>query len=86
MNENQRPRRSIISLILPYLLLAAIIAGFVILITRLNSNRSTTLNNTTVKTVNVYDKEVVVEVNFAGTKNDTQQNVAYVVSIPVQDC
>ena len=94
MNENQRPRRSIISLILPYLLLAAIIAGFVILITRLNSNRSTTLklnevettlNNTTVKTVNVYDKEVVVEVNFAGTKNDTQQNVSYVVSIPVQD-
>ena len=94
MNENQRPRRSILSLILPYLLLAAIIAGFVILITRLNSNHSTvlklnevetTLNNTTVKQIDVYDKEVVVEVNFSGTKNDTQANVAYTVSIPVQD-
>ena len=41
MNENQRPKRSILGLILPYLLLAAIIAGFVILITNLNSNRTT---------------------------------------------
>ncbi len=94
MNENQRPRRSILSLILPYILLAAIIAGFVILITNLNANRTTTLsvnqvdtvlNETTVKNVDVYDKEVVVEVKFSGTKNDTQTNVAYTVSIPVQD-
>ena len=94
MNENQRPKRSILSLILPYLLLAAIIAGFVILITNLNANRTTTLsvnqvdtvlNETTVKSVDVYDKEVVVEVKFSGTKNDTQTNVAYTVSIPVQD-
>ena len=94
MNENQRPRRSILSLILPYILLAAVIAGFVILITNLNANRTTTisanqidtvLSETTVKQVDVYDKEVVVEVKFAGTKNETQGNVAYTVSIPVQD-
>ena len=94
MNENQRPRRSIWSLILPYILLAAVIAGFVILITNLNASRTTTLsanqvdtvlNETTVKTVDVYDKEVVVEVKFTGTKNETQANVAYTVSIPTQD-
>ena len=94
MNENKPQKRSILSLILPYILLAAIIAGFVILITRLNSNRTTTLNinqiqqridETNVKTVDVYDKEVVVEVKFTGTDKATQANVSYVVSIPQAD-
>ena len=90
MNENERPRRSILSLILPYILLAAIIAGFVILITNINSRRVTKiyeneiqlkLADTNVSTVEVYDKEVVVEVKFSGTKVDTQANVAYSVSL-----
>ena len=94
MNENQRPKRSILSLILPYILLAAIIAGFVILITRLNSNRvmtlaanevETTLKVTTVKTVDVYDKDVVVEVRFAGVNKEKNTNVAYTVSLPKED-
>ena len=50
MNENQRPKRSILSLILPYILLAAIIAGFVILITNMNARRTTTLSLTQVDT------------------------------------
>ena len=94
MNENERPKRSILGLILPYILLAAVIAGFVILITRLNANRTTTisatqvdtvLNETKVKTVDVYDKEVVVEVKFSGTNIEKNTNVSYTVSIPVQD-
>ena len=94
MNENKPQKRSILSLILPYILLAAIIAGFVILITRLNSNRTTTLHinqvqqridETNVKTVDVYDKEVVVEVKFTGTDKATQANVSYVVQIPQAD-
>ena len=91
MNENQRPKRSIFSLILPYILLAAIIAGFVILITNLNANRSTPINanqvdtvlkDTTVKGVDVYDKEVVVEVKFTGINNEKNTNVSYTVSLP----
>ena len=94
MNENQKPKRSIISLILPYILLAAIIAGFVALIANLNAKRSdpltvdqidSKLSETSVLVVDVYDKEVVVEVKFSGTKIETQQNVSYTVSIPVQD-
>lgn len=94
MNENRPPKRSILSLILPYILLAAIIAGFVVLITRLNSNRTTTLSlnevettltATNVKAVDVYDKEVVVEVKFSGVNKEKQSNVAYVVSIPQSD-
>ena len=94
MNQEQRPRRSILSIILPYILLAAIIAGFVILITRLNAKRTTTiaanqvdtvLVETDVKAINVYDKEVVVEVNFSGTKIIDNSNVAYTVSLPKED-
>ena len=94
MNENRPPKRSILSLILPYILLAAIIAGFVVLITRLNANRTTTLSlnevettltATNVKAVDVYDKEVVVEVKFSGVNKEKQSNVAYVVSIPQSD-
>jgi len=94
MNENQRPKRSILSLILPYILLAAIIAGFVILITNMNARRTTTLSlnqvdttlkETKVKTVDVYDKEVVVEVRFTGVNEEKNTNVAYTVSIPVQN-
>ena len=95
MNQEQRPRRSILSIILPYILLAAIIAGFVILITRLNAKRTTTiaanqvdtvLVETDVKAVDVYDKDVVVEVNFSGTKIVDNSNVAYTVSLPKEDC
>ena len=94
MNQEQRPRRSILSIILPYILLAAIIAGFVILITRLNAKRTTTiaanqvdtvLVETDVKAVDVYDKDVVVEVNFSGTKIVDNSNVAYTVSLPKED-
>ena len=91
MNQEQRPRRSILSLILPYILLAAIIAGFVILITRLNAKKTTTiaanqvetvLVETDIKAIEVYDKEVVVEVNFSGSKIIDNSNVAYTVSLP----
>ena len=94
MNENQKPKRSILSLILPYILLAAIIAGFVILITRLNSNRTmtlavneveTTLNATNVKNVDVYDKDVVVEVRFSGINKEKNTVVSYTVSLPKED-
>ena len=94
MNENQKSKRSILSLILPYILLAAIIAGFVILITRLNSNRTmtlavneveTTLNATNVKNVDVYDKDVVVEVRFSGINKEKNTVVSYTVSLPKED-
>ena len=94
MNENQKPKRSILGLILPYILLAAIIAGFVILITNLNAKRvttlaanevETTLKATTVKTVDVYDKDVVVEVKFTGVNQEKNNNVAYTVSLPKED-
>ena len=94
MNENQRPRRSIWSLILPYILLAAIIAGFVALVVNMNSNRTVTLaanevetvlNETNVSTIDVYDKEVVVEVKFAGTGKEKNNNVAYTVSLPKEN-
>lgn len=94
MNENQKSKRNILSLILPYILLAAIIAGFVILITRLNSNRTmtlavneveTTLNATNVKNVDVYDKDVVVEVRFSGINKEKNTVVSYTVSLPKED-
>ena len=96
MNENQRPKRSILSLILPYLLLAAIIGAFVFLIVRMNSNNVKTisvneiqkvLDETAVKEVDVYDKDVVVEVNFSGEKTTEtgKSNVSYTVSIPKED-
>ena len=92
MNQNDRQKRSVFSLILPYLLIAAIIAGFVILVTRLNASRTVTLfqsnldtvlvdKKTKVKTVDVYDKEVVVEVRFVAEDTTTQKDTAYVVSI-----
>ena len=90
MNQNERPRRSIFSLILPYILIAAIIAGFIVLITRLNASRTTTIYQSNldtvlvdnkVKSVDVYDKEVVVEVRFVGEDKTTQKDTAYVVSI-----
>ena len=96
MNENQRPKRSIFSLILPYLLLAAIIGAFVFLVVRLTGNRTktinvtqldTVLNDTKVKEIDVYDKDVVVEVTFSGeTESETGKSTqAYTVSIPKED-
>ena len=90
MNQNEQPRRSILSLILPYILIAAVIAGFVLLITRLNANRTTpvyqsnldtVLVENKIKAVDVYDKEVVVEVKFVGENKATQAETTYVVSI-----
>ena len=70
--------------------MAAIIAGFVILITRLNASRNitvyqsnldTVLVDNKIKTVDVYDKEVVVEVRFVGESKETQKDSSYVVSL-----
>lgn len=90
MNNNQQPRRSILSIILPYILIAAAIATLVIFIVRLNGSTSKRiaqseldkiLENSLVEKVDVYDKDTVVEVNFTAKDKETNKTMQYVVSI-----
>lgn len=90
MNNNQQPRRSILSIILPYILIAAAIATLVIFIVRLNGSTSKRiaqseldkiLENSLVEKVDVYDKDTVVEVNFTAKDKETNKTTQYIVSI-----
>ena len=90
MNNNQQPRRSILSIIFPYILIAAAIATLVIFIVRLNGSTSKRiaqseldkiLENSLVEKVDVYDKDTVVEVNFTAKDKETNKATQYVVAL-----
>lgn len=72
-NKNQQPRRSLARIILPYILILAAIALFVVLIVRATSSRVVKFNSDAnsvnklladnqIVTAEVYDKETVVQV------------------------
>ena len=95
MDNEQRPRRSLLGIILPYLLIALAIGGFIWLIVSMNTNRTTVwksdvasldskLNQpetTLIKTAEVYNKETVVEVTgvYLNRENDTEGKYSVVI-------
>ena len=92
MNNNQPQRRSIFGLLLPYLLIIAAIAALVFFIVRLNSNQTKTIPQTQlddivlnesnkVNAVDVYDKEVIVEIKFVVEDTKTQAQKQYFVVV-----
>ena len=71
MNENNKPRRSIFSIILPYLLMAIAIGAFIAIVVSMNTGNATVwyastidtaLAENEIKTADVYDKQTVVTV------------------------
>ena len=92
MNNNQPQRRSIFGLLLPYLLIIAAIAALVFFIVRLNSNQTKTIpqtqlddivlnENNKVNAVDVYDKDVIVEIKFVVEDTKTQAQKQYFVVV-----
>lgn len=89
MDNNRPPRRSILGLILPYILIVGAVAALVFFVVRMNSNSpktiaqseiDTVLADKSIKTVDVYDKEVLVDVKLI-VKDETNKDVQYAVSI-----
>ena len=95
MENEQRPRRSLISIIIPYLLIALAIGGFIWLIVSMNMGKTTVWKSdiasldekltqpetTLVRTAEVYNKETVVEVNgiYLNKENNTEGKYSVVI-------
>ena len=95
MDNEQRPRRSILGAILPYLLILLAIGGFIWLIVSMNMGKATTWNSdiaildsklnqpetTLIRTADVYNKETVVEVTgvYLNKENDTEGKYKVVI-------
>jgi len=89
MNE-ERPRRNIFAIILPYILMIAAIAAFVVLIVSMNnrgnerwnaSNIETKLNENYIKTAEVYNKETVVTVEgvFLNKESNAEKKYSFTI-------
>ncbi len=91
MDENKN-RRSILSMILPYLLMAIVIGGFIAIIVNNTLNQKTTwtadvldekldTNKYLIKNANIYNKETTTTVEGVAYAKDTQSHFSYTFTI-----
>ena len=90
MPEENRPRRSILSLILPYILIALAIGGITWFIISQFTPKPTTWNFNNVdvaltenyiKTANVYNKETITTISGTAESRETNREFQYTVTI-----